>query len=419
MDKAVSSSKQKKNVLKPQSEVRHPHVMHVLRSSEHADRQGYALSLRQRLAQATGLTAVLGFVLADFFSGGFSSFSMLDWQLVALFLPFLLLPLALTFPYPGDRSSLRQYILIALFVLGLSIASYLGISRRNSSWFNQESLTLATIYIYFLSGLPLFRAIFCGFAAWLAFTISEMGDVTLVEALKVSPYLLVANTVGALGLFYLEWHSRHRHEHETRLLSDALSDDLTGVLNRRAIDQHLRRVWRQARREGHSLSVLRLDLDRFKELNRRVGRELGDSAMRHVAGLLTAEAKRPLDAVGRCGSDEFMLVWYNADPAHVMSRTQKLPQAVMKFHLGDALDIDPLSISGGGVIARPQAGNDDQEWEFFIEQLDENLARARQTGRNQIVITELEQATDVDQNHWSMKTAEMMVTPARQTAQSS
>lgn len=410
MEKVVSSSKKSENAGQIHAESKRSHVMHVLQASEQSVQHGYALGLRQRLARAAGLSAVLGFILADYFSGGFTAFSTLDWQLIALFLPFLLLPLALTFPYPG-HSSLRQYILIALFVLGMALAGYLGISRHHSIWFNQESLTLATIFIYFLSGLPLFRAAFCGLAAWLAFAISEMGDGGVAQVFSGSSYLLVANIVGALGLFYLEWHTRGRQEQELRLRSDAISDDLTGLLNGRAIHQHLRRVWRQACREECGLCVLRIDIDNFKELNRRVGGELGDSALRHIAALLEAEVRRPLDAVGRSGGDEFLAVWYDADPAHFSSWAQKLPKAVLSFPVGDSMDIKPLTISGGAVIAFPQT-DEDQEWEQFIECIDENLARARHKGRNQIAVTELEQSPANGAEHWSIKTAKMMVTVA-------
>ena len=394
----------------PQNDTKPAHVLQVLQSSDHAEHRRSALSLRQRLAQAMGLSATLGFVLADFFSGGFESLSALDWQLVALFLPFLLLPLALTFPHPG-RASLRQYVLIAIFVVGLALASYSGISHRTSSWFNQESLTLATIYIYFLSGLPLFRAIFCGFAAWLAFTISAMGDASLVAALQVSPYLLVANVVGAMGLLYLEWHATKRHELELALRSDAMSDDLTGLLNRRAIDQHLCRVWDQARRDGVRLCVVKLDIDHFYRLNLRVGSAAGDSALRHIAALLEIAAARPLDAAGRSDSDEFTVVLYNCDPAHFMSLIRKLPKAVMQFPLGDSLDIEPLTVSGGAVIVSPQSQGP-EEWEHFVECINSNLTRARNRGRNQIVTTEMGAESANDTERWNLRPAEMSVATA-------
>lgn len=412
MDKAVNSSKNGRSTDKTTVEAKRSHVLHVLQSSEQAEKHSYALSMRQRLAQAAGLSAVLGFILADFFTGGFESILVLDWKLVALFLPFLLLPVALTFPYPSGRSDFRQYLLISVFVLGLALASYMGLSRRDSSWFNQETLTLATIYIYFLSSLPLFRAVFCGLVAWLAFTISETGGSDIVEMFLASPYLLIANVVGGFGLLYLEWHSRERHEQEMSLRSDAMIDDLTGLLNRRAIDQHLRRVWRQAHRDHCNLCVLRLDIDHLKQLNDRVGYAMGDGALRHVAGLLEREAKRPFDAVGRSGSDEFIVVLYNCEPGYYKQMVQKLPQAATKYRLGDSMDIEPLTVSGGAVITSPQS-NEDSEWEQFIEQLDENLARARLNGRNQITVTDLEQSPVDESERWNMKTAEMDAMPMK------
>lgn len=395
---------------KSQASEKLPHVMHVLQNAGPSASNSYAQSLRQRLAQAVGFTAVLGFVLADLFSQGLDDLNFIDWQLITLFLPFLLLPLALTFPYRIGAPRIRQYILIGMFVSSVSIASYMGINRHHSTWFNQQTLTLATIYIYFLSGLPLLRALFCGLAAWLAFTVSESAGSSIIKVLSSNPYLLIANFVGALGLFYLEWHSRHRHELEMVLRSDAMRDDLTGTLNRRAIYQHLLTVWRQAFREKTGLCVLRVDIDSFKALNRRFGHKLGDSALRHISALLEAEIRQPLDAVGRSGTNEFLVVLYDYEPLSFKEMMKKLPMLVTKFNLGDSMDIEPLTVSGGAVIAQP-ASNTDEEWEQFIECMDENLARARLNGHNKIVVSDFEPSQESDTERWNMKTMEIVAAP--------
>jgi diguanylate cyclase (GGDEF)-like protein len=393
-----------------QSATQRSHALHVLQNSEQSSSDRYGLYLRQRLALAVGLTAVLGFVLADFFSAGFTTLFTLDWQLIALIFPSLLLPLALTFPPRNSASSYIQYVLIGIFVFGVSLASYMSHRHHQSNWFNQESLTLVTIYIYFLSGLPLLRAMFCGLATWLAFTMGGTVGAGILEWISANPYLLIANFAGALGLFYLEWHSRKLHERQALLLSDAMCDELTGMLNSRAIHKHLRRVWLHARRENRGLCVLRVDIDNFKELNRQVGRALGDSAMRHISALLEAEVKRPLDAVGRSGTDEFIAVWYNCESAAFTEIVRRLPGAVINFRVSDSLHVEPLTISGGAVMVNPQSDTD-EEWEQFVESLDENLARARLKGRNEIVVTKFEFSAVSGTEQWNMKTVEMIAVP--------
>ncbi|HET8632479.1 MAG TPA: GAF domain-containing protein [Thermomicrobiales bacterium] len=87
----------------------------------------------------------------------------------------------------------------------------------------------------------------------------------------------------------------------------ARTDPLTGLLNRRALQDRLDEEVTRAAREGHSVAVAMLDLDHFKQINDTYGHPAGDRLLRVVAEALRAEA-RPGDAVGRFGGDEFVLV---------------------------------------------------------------------------------------------------------------
>ena len=96
------------------------------------------------------------------------------------------------------------------------------------------------------------------------------------------------------------------------LLERSSRDPLTGILNRRGIFDVLEKEKARARRHGRPLSVLFVDLDRFKSINDRLGHAAGDEVLVAAAGLLT-RLLRSSDSVGRFGGDEFLAVLPDAD----------------------------------------------------------------------------------------------------------
>jgi diguanylate cyclase (GGDEF)-like protein len=87
----------------------------------------------------------------------------------------------------------------------------------------------------------------------------------------------------------------------------AATDPLTGLLNRRAMEQRLDQELARARRTGESFATLLIDVDRFKEINDRRGHAAGDAALVALAGVLTREL-REIDTVARIGGDEFAVL---------------------------------------------------------------------------------------------------------------
>ncbi len=138
-------------------------------------------------------------------------------------------------------------------------------------------------------------------------------DVLAAQALRsgAEDYLVKGNgTTDRLGRairFAME-----RKSVEARMSELAHTDALTGVFNRAALNDHLRRALARARRAQKAVSVLYLDLDRFKQINDQLGHATGDAVLQEFAARLIRSV-RPYDTVGRLGGDEFAILLEDVD----------------------------------------------------------------------------------------------------------
>jgi diguanylate cyclase (GGDEF)-like protein len=131
-----------------------------------------------------------------------------------------------------------------------------------------------------------------------------------------------------------------------RLEALAHEDALTGVLNRRGFLRDLSRAISYVGRYGIPAALLLLDLDAFKPVNDRYGHITGDTALRHVAGVLRSHL-RASDSIGRLGGDEFVLIVWQADEAAARHKAALLEEAIAAA---------PLSIGGATLTLRASIG---------------------------------------------------------------
>lgn len=176
---------------------------------------------------------------------------------------------------------------------------------------------------------------------------------------------------------------------ETRLLHTlAERDGMTGLYNRRIFDDYAKRVWRQARRENQSLTLVMVDIDDFKVYNDLYGHQAGDDSLKRVAETIARCAKRPFDFTARYGGEEFVLLLYG--PPSDYSRT--LPEQIRRDV--QALEI-PHERSHGGVVTvsvgvaimEPDSA---RSLQGLIQVADEALYQAKLEGRNRLVFKRAE-----------------------------
>jgi diguanylate cyclase (GGDEF)-like protein len=160
------------------------------------------------------------------------------------------------------------------------------------------------------------------------------------------------------------------------LCAEARTDVLTGLPNRRSFDEELNRRFDQWRRHDVPVSLLLIDIDRFKQVNDQHGHPAGDAVLRWTARLIR-EAFREMDVPARYGGEEFATILPGTplnDAANVAERL-RAAIAARVFQEGD-LTL-PITVSIG--VATSTVGDDPAK---LIERTDEALYTAKQSGRN-------------------------------------
>jgi two-component system, cell cycle response regulator len=165
-----------------------------------------------------------------------------------------------------------------------------------------------------------------------------------------------------------------------RLYESAMADPLTGVYNRRYLDDHLLSEFAFALRHGTSLSLLLIDADHFKKVNDTYGHAAGDTALRALAGHLHRSV-RTEDMIARFGGEEFAVLAreITTDGALVVAERIRTSVARTPVLLDDGQKV-PLTVSIGVVTVG--AGRHFDSADALLEAADEALYRAKEGGRN-------------------------------------
>jgi diguanylate cyclase (GGDEF)-like protein len=157
----------------------------------------------------------------------------------------------------------------------------------------------------------------------------------------------------------------------------ATVDGLTGLRNRRWLDDAFSRQLERSLRAGEPVSVLMIDIDRFKVLNDRFGHLMGDAVLCRVARVLV-QSLRPQDLLARYGGEEFAVLLPNVDATAAMPVAERLRQAVAAPEAEEGHQPLPtVTISVG--IAAVQAK---ETLTMLVSRADAALYRAKQSGRN-------------------------------------
>ncbi len=163
-----------------------------------------------------------------------------------------------------------------------------------------------------------------------------------------------------------------------KALTAATTDPVTGVKNRTAMEEALKRDLGLAGRQDTPLSVILFDIDHFKQVNDRFGHNLGDQVLRAVANC-AAETIRDSDIVFRYGGEEFMILLTGTGLNGAAYLAERVRKAVETLETG-LPDDHHLTISLGVVTTQ-----ENEHASSLIERADQALYQAKRNGRNQVV----------------------------------
>jgi len=199
---------------------------------------------------------------------------------------------------------------------------------------------------------------------------------------RIMLMLLLIFTVVLLmsTLYYMVWRLVLRlHESRKKLRHISITDELTGLRNRRYIMGRLGEEFQRARRIEKSLGVIMLDLDNCKQLNDLYGHQFGDVILRAVAKRMQSSL-RDYDLVGRIGGEEFLIVSPDSDIEETGRIAERMRTIIRDEPIGDGSKEMTVTVSAGITMLR----DEDRGIDALLRRADKALYRAKQEGRDRV-----------------------------------
>src|SRR6201985_238742 len=174
-----------------------------------------------------------------------------------------------------------------------------------------------------------------------------------------------------------------RLRHNVQLsLEMAITDQLTGLHNRRYMSRHLDNLVTGAQKSGKPLAFLIMDIDHFKSVNDTNGHDIGDEVLREFATRICANV-RGIDLACRFGGEEFVVAMPDTDMAFAYNIAERLRQSIETTPVRISRDPGALKITISIGIAKAEGEGDTADQ--LLHRADQALYRAKRTGRNKVV----------------------------------
>ncbi|MCF6204134.1 MAG: GGDEF domain-containing protein [Methylococcaceae bacterium] len=213
--------------------------------------------------------------------------------------------------------------------------------------------------------------------AWIASTVFFIVIIPQAWVLLEPPLPIryVTSLIGICAISFI--FVRIITAHQKKLEKLAITDPLTGLLNRSQLQNTLENAIQQSHRSNIPMTLIMIDIDDFKSINDSFGHETGDIVLRNF-GVFLRKFFRNSDTVFRIGGEEFLVLLFNTDTNNCKNIADNLRNQLAHIPL---LPDCPVTISMGGTTLLP-----DIDWKDWMKCSDNNLYQAKLNGRNQVVI---------------------------------
>lgn len=287
----------------------------------------------------------------------------------------------------GIRTRLPHVLVGGALIVGCATIAIHAVTPATEGSMPAWGVLVVTLNAYLLLGLMVRQAATVGCLLLLIYASAGAYFGIPVDELTYATALLVfANLAGTYASFQSDRDAREIFDNERELARLASTDGLTGLFNRHAFDQHLRRLLKQARREHHQVAVMVADIDHFKLYNDCYGHKMGDDCLKAIANVLAHSVKRPLDMVARYGGEEFIIFLYDPSPDFLASFTETLCEKVVCLgieHKASEQAGQCVSLSIGAAMSESSGPLNDEQ---LIRQAEDALFEAKTQGRNRAVV---------------------------------
>ena len=164
-----------------------------------------------------------------------------------------------------------------------------------------------------------------------------------------------------------------------------IKDPLTGLFNRRHLDEEFSQLFSRSQRSHLPLTAIMFDIDHFKKYNDMYGHQAGDECLKQVADLLQSVFHRSTDLVARFGGEEFVVILFDTDQSAAMTLAEKAHDTILNAaiaHTGNEQGV--VTICGG--VATTNHRGPVKNSETLLKQADEALYQSKELGRNRITL---------------------------------
>lgn len=271
------------------------------------------------------------------------------------------------------------------------------------------SMMYAVIIIYGFVGLRFYTALFAGWVGGLiGFTISINSNISIDWTYLNRTYTFSSFLGMALAYFTDRQHrenflsdcvielNRLKLVKQAELLETlSQQDSLTGLANRRYLDEVLEKEWRRAVRHSMPITIMMIDLDFFKSYNDSLGHIKGDECLREIAKALTSLTSRSGDLAARYGGEEFLLLFPMTNESEALIQVKRLMNVIRKIDIQHpSSDISSqVTLSVGVATMIPQV---DDNISSFVSRADHALYMAKSKGRNQYQIANIHVSVEMN-----------------------
>lgn len=300
-----------------------------------------------------------------------------------------LLPLALLFAATflfETRGWLPYLVAATAFLVGVSTLMVDSIAASTGAANGFSGVVFTTFLVYLALGLTWRQSVLVGWPIFFAYLGIGLATGAPLQTIAYGTLFLgFSNLIGSYASYILERNAREIFDNKRELMRLVRTDGLTGLFNRRAFDQHLRQVWKQAVRDDKNIAVLVADIDHFKLYNDCYGHLKGDECIKTIAEVLATSVSRPLDMVARYGGEEYVVVLYDPSLSFLDAFTRGICHKVVELDIehkaSEAVPCVSLSI-GAAITEAPDKVTSDQ----LLRQADDALYEAKNQGRNRAVV---------------------------------